>query len=280
VAATLTPEDASQHTCNIEDPNCDLAKETVTVQLTPKGIADWLLVVDRRPAALSVNGVPSSTQVFSATQVIHKTATQKNTTPTVPAIGLNQLVWAYPRNDSNSVTLSITYQGLTIATRSANHLIIEMPDLLNEFDPATTCGPQVGFVSQPPSKTSLIPLYLGNAYCPSGPTALPSSVSPGNPLPYYAPNAATTVEVLGDNEQFKGYSLDSSDEATPISEGGGPSAVPNAYDWSGNYQLQPTVYASLIQGTGRVLFFQLFLGVLLGAVAAGLFAVIQSLLGK
>jgi len=179
-----------------------------------------------------------------------------------------------PRNDSNSVTLSITYQGLTIATRSANHLISRCPIS------STNSIQQQLVVSQPPSKTSLIPLYLGNAYCPSGPTALPSSVSPGNPLPYYAPNAATTVEVLGDNEQVKGYSLDSSDEATPISEGGGPSAVPNAYDWSGNYQLQPTVYASLIQGTGRVLFFQLFLGVMLGAVAAGLFAVFQSLLVK
>jgi hypothetical protein len=91
---------------------------------------------------------------------------------------------------------------------------------------------------------------------------------------YYAPQAATATEILMDPQQFKGFTVDSSDGATPIVVQTSAKS-PDAYDWSGSYQLQPTLYASSIQGSGRVLLSQLVLGVALGAFAAALFTAIQ-----
>jgi hypothetical protein len=119
---------------------------------------------------------------------------------------------------------------------------------------------------------------LGNAFCPTSPTQ-ESTPSLRNFITYYAPDETTATEVLKDQDQFKNFTLDSSDDATPISQETSSRAA-DAYDWSGSYQLQPTVYASSIQGAGRVSLSQLALGVALGALAAAMFTAIQILLSK
>ena len=269
LAATLTPENKSRQTCEIEDTDCDYADETINVQVTPKSIpADWILVVDSPPS--------SSTLPNHFVKAVVKPLSFSGTTTTLPAVGLNRSVWVYQApSDSKSVSYSLNYRNLAIVSRPANHLVIEMPDLFNEFDPSTACGPQVGYKTQPSTFSTV---DLGNAFCPNSPTPLAPDVG-DNPASYYAPEAATATEILKDPQQLKNFTLDSSDDATAVSDQSS-STVPDAYDWTGSYQLQPTVYASSIQAAGRVSLSQLVLGVALGALAAALFTAIEALISK
>jgi hypothetical protein len=263
VTANVIPGRGPKSTCQIESTTCNIAIETLSVQITPKlnEPTNWLLVVDTKP--MYPKEFPSSQKMTNVldvasppgnSQLIGFPTDSGEKAEDEPAKHEEaEGVWVYQGSvDTTPVTYTAQFR-LDPVNRPSNHLVLEMPDLLNEVDPSTACGPQAQFVLRS-SGLVLTPAAVGNALC------TPTTTSPGT-ISYYAPEGVTTTEVLGDGSQLKGYTLDSSDNATPNTRG---------FTWTGSYQLQPAVYATSIEGSGKVLSHQLLAGVFIGLFFAAL----------
>ncbi len=267
LTANVTPGSGSNSLCRIEDAVCNIAIEQLTVQVTPKSNAsvNWLLVVDTPPLqskkttspqmihVLNVSPPPGGSQQVGFPMDPRESKEHEGKGADAGKGDKNEQqeregVWVYQGSvDSQPVTYTAQFE-LDPVNRPSNHLVIEMPDLLNEVDPSAACGPQAQFVLNS-NGLIITPAALGNAIC------TPTVPSPGTAISYYAPEGVTATEVLQDHSQLKGFTLDSSDNATPI---------PKGFDWTGSYQLQPAVYATNIKASGDVLRNQLFAGIFIG----------------
>jgi hypothetical protein len=267
VITPVTAFGASGKSCAVESAGCDSAREYLTVRVTPPVITSaqgneqpsqdvsWLLVTDTRPA--------TGAHGWSKVQVSQPGKVQLTGFPTSG-------VWIYNGSIENGKPVSFEAQfDVHVVARPSDHLVIEMPALLNEANPQTWCGPEMQLSFNPPEPTQLAPDDVGGgcAIQPGQPGFSPATVLPfTGAISLFAPQDATSTEVLADSSGLRGYTLDSSDGATPIASG---------FDWTGSYQLQPGIYATNISSSGTVARRQLLLGVLIGLSLAALLALVQ-----
>jgi hypothetical protein len=263
VVSVVTPVTSSGKACALEDTGCDDATEYVKVLVNPQRQnmpVHWVLVTNTRPVDLGHGWVKAPVTESSEAKVIG-----------FPSAG----VWVHQGtasvSDPTNTSVFKTQFHLHLVSRPADHLVVEMPDLLNESDPRSSCGAAAGLLQQagPPY---IIPAVAGNTFCsvaPGGTNFYVGSIVPGftgpPPISYYAPAAAASTEYLYDSAGLRGFTLDSADGATPNATG---------FDWTGSYQLQPAIYATNISSSGLIARRQLLLGILIGLVLAALLGLV------
>lgn len=257
VVSDVVPVDSSGRACDIENAGCDFGREYVTLHITPASTGlGWMLVADTPPA------------LYPREWTKTKAQGPKNT----PVLGFPSHVWIH--QGTVETRQPVTYQAqfrVHLVARPSDHLVVEMPALLNEANPQDWCGDEAAYQSAYQSQPAeIMPETVNGTFCSTAPgqpgfqpPALPFT---GGPALYYAPGSVASNEVLLDTTGLRGFTLDSSDNAAPTAGG---------FDWTGSYQLEPAIYATNISASGSISRRQILLGVLIGVSLAALLGLIQ-----
>jgi hypothetical protein len=261
VTSVVVPVDAAGRECAVEEQGCDAAREYVTMRITPQHATPtrWMLVADTAPAWHAHQWAKA--RVMDLSKI-------KNQLAGFPGRG----VWVHQGEIDNGIARTFSAQFIVhLVARPSDHLVVQMPALVNEVNPQSWCGHEVEYSVNPAqlyptAESSACPIEPGQPGWTPTVGAPPPTLPFAGPAPYYAPGVVTSTEQLVDPTGMRGFTLDASDNATPVAPG---------FEWTGDYSLEPAIYATDISASGSVTRRQILLGVLIGVSLAALLGLIQ-----